>query len=120
MTGDDIRLLGNYSFPGNVRELQNIIERAVIMAESRRLNFTLPQIIDRLIDIDAAAGASGERSDRVKSYGELKDEERINLIAALRETNYRIYGTGGAAELLGIKPTTLVSRIKAMNIPLRP
>lgn len=118
---DDVRTLQHYPFPGNVRELQNIIERAVIMAESRRLNFTLPQIIDRLIDIDAGeASASGERSERVKSYPELKDEERRNLIAALRETNYRIYGTGGAAELLGIKPTTLISRIKAMKISMRP
>lgn len=121
LTTDNIRMLKSYSFPGNVRELQNIIERAVIMAESRRLNFTLPQIIDRLIDInEVAAGASGEPSDSVRTYAELKDEERRNLISALRESNYKIYGTGGAAELLGIKPTTLISRIKAMDIPMRP
>jgi len=114
-------MLRRYSFPGNVRELQNIIERAVIMVQSRRLNFTLPQIIDRLVDIDVGeAGASEKWGDRVKSYAELKDEERQNLIAALRETNYKIYGANGAAERLGIKPTTLISRIKAMRIPLRP
>lgn len=121
LSADDVNMLRKYSFPGNVRELQNIIERAVIMAQSHRLNFTMPQIIDRLIDMDEPqAEAFGERRDRVKSYVELKDEERRNLIAALRETNYKIYGTDGAAQLLGIKPTTLVSRIKAMEISMRP
>jgi transcriptional regulator with GAF, ATPase, and Fis domain len=50
----------------------------------------------------------------------MKTLERQNLIAALQATNYRIYGAGGAAELLGVKPTTLASRIKALQIPLRP
>jgi transcriptional regulator with GAF, ATPase, and Fis domain len=118
---DDVRMLRSYSFPGNVRELQNIIERAVIMAQSRRLNFTLPQIIDRLLDVDGMTGDKTEKTEmRIKSYAELKELERNNLIEALRETNYKIYGTNGAAQLLGIKPTTLISRIKAMNIPLRP
>ncbi len=121
LSADDVSMLRKYSFPGNVRELQNIIERAVIMAQSHRLNFTMPQIIDRLIDIDEPqAEASGERRDRVRSYVELKDEERRNLIVALRETNYRIYGTGGAAALLEIKPTTLISKIAAMKIAMRP
>jgi len=54
------------------------------------------------------------------TYAEMKNWERENLIAALQTTNYRIYGAGGAADLLGVKPTTLASRIKALQIPLRP
>ncbi len=121
LTADDIRLLQNYSFPGNVRELQNIIERAVIMAQSHRLNFTMPQIIDRLIDLDTSPGdIAGKNENKIRTYEDLKELERSNLIEALRETNYKIYGPTGAAELLHIKPTTLISRIKAMNIPMRP
>lgn len=121
LSAQDIRILQGYSFPGNVRELQNIIERAVIMAQSNRLNFSLPQIIDRLIDIDTGPAADSNKADkRIKNYEELKELERENLISALRETNYKIYGTDGAAHLLRIKPTTLVSKIKAMKIPVRP
>jgi transcriptional regulator with GAF, ATPase, and Fis domain len=121
LTADDIRVLQRYSFPGNVRELQNIIERAVIMAQSNRLNFSLSQIIDRLIDIDTGPAADSIKAHkRIKNYEELKEFERENLISALRETNYKIYSTDGAAHLLRIKPTTLVSRIKAMKIPVRP
>lgn len=121
LTADDIRLLRGYSFPGNVRELQNIIERAVIMAQSDRLNFTLPQIIDRLIDLDTSpSDTAGNDENKIRTYEDLKELERSNLIKALRETNYRIYGPAGAAQLLGTKPTTLISRIKSMGIPMRP
>ena len=121
LSAQDIRILQGYSFPGNVRELQNIIERAVIMAQSNRLNFSLPQIIDRLIDIDMGPEANPNMTkNRIKNYEELKELERENLINALRETNYKIYGMDGAAELLRIKPTTLISRIKAMKISVRP
>jgi transcriptional regulator with GAF, ATPase, and Fis domain len=54
------------------------------------------------------------------TYQELRDLERKNIIQALQTSNYRIYGNEGAAELLGSKPTTLISRIKALEIPMRP
>ena len=53
------------------------------------------------------------------TYAEMKNLERQNLIGALQATNYRIYGAGGAAELLGVK-STLASRIKTLQIPLPP
>ena len=64
--------------------------------------------------------ANSTRSPKIMTYAEMKNLERENVIAALKATNYRIYGAGGAAELLGLKPTTLASRIKALRIPLRP
>lgn len=121
LSPQDIKILQGYSFPGNVRELQNIIERAVIMAQSSRLNFSLPQVINRLIDIDLVPTEDAKMTEnRIKNYEELKELERENLISALRKTNYKIYGNAGAADLLRIKPTTLISRIKAMKIQMRP
>ncbi len=121
LTADDIAILASYPFPGNVRELQNVIERAVIMAQSGHLKFTLPEIINRLLLKDnSSLGTVAELKATVRNYAELKELERENLIVALRKTQYKIYGREGAAELLGIKPTTLISRIKAMKIPMRP
>jgi len=51
---------------------------------------------------------------------EMRQRERSNTIAALRKSDWKIYGAGGAAELLGIKPTTLVARIKKMGIQREP
>lgn len=117
LTSEDINTLQSYSYPGNVRELQNIVERAIILARSNRLSFTMPQVLNRMIgteDENAAVETS------VLTYQALKDLERDNIIKALQKTSYRIYGNGGAAELLGSKPTTLISRIKALEIPMRP
>jgi transcriptional regulator with GAF, ATPase, and Fis domain len=54
------------------------------------------------------------------TYAEMKELERANLLAAMQATNYKIYGAGGAADLLDVKPTTLASRIKALQIPIVP
>jgi transcriptional regulator with GAF, ATPase, and Fis domain len=54
------------------------------------------------------------------TYAEMKDLERENVLAALRATNFRVHGANGAAQLLGVKPTTLASRIKSLRIQLRP
>jgi transcriptional regulator with GAF, ATPase, and Fis domain len=62
----------------------------------------------------------GSFDEAVKTYDELKEMERNNVVKALKKTNYRIYGVNGAAELLKIKPTTLMSKIKALKIPVRP
>ena len=91
------------------------------MAQSGHLKFTLPEIINRLLLKDnSSLGTVAELKATVRNYAELKELERENLIVALRKTQYKIYGREGAAELLGIKPTTLISRIKAMKIPMRP
>lgn len=117
LTDDDIRTLQGYWYPGNVRELQNIVERAIILARCSRLNFTMPQAINHMIVTETQEPAT-ERS--IITYRDLKELERANIIRTLQKTNYKIYGDNGAAKLLGTKPTTLISRIKAMEIPMRP
>jgi transcriptional regulator with GAF, ATPase, and Fis domain len=108
-------VLQTYSWPGNIRELQNVIERAVILARSGPLRFDLA--------LPAGATVSSGRRERVQESAEgfvtdreFRKRERQNLIAALGEAGWKIYGRGGAAALLGMKPTTLASRMRALGI----
>jgi PAS domain S-box-containing protein len=110
-----LRRLQAYSWPGNVRELQNIIERAVITSRDGRLN--LDRALPENVNAIAGALATGENiTQRVHTAKELEALERQNIIAALESANGKIAGANGAAQLLGIKPTTLSSRIKALGI----
>ena len=118
LTEDDIRTLEGYWYPGNVRELQNIVERAIILARCSRLNFTVPQAINHMLVTETEGSVAAARS--ILTYQELKDLERQNIVQTLKQTNYKIYGEDGAARLLGTKPTTLISRIKALEIAMRP
>lgn len=117
LTDNDIKTLQSYWYPGNVRELQNIIERAIILSNCSILKFTVPQVLEQVI-IKEVPETQTKKS--VLTYQDLKNLERENIIQALHKSNYRIYGKGGAAEILGSKPTTLISRIKALEIPMRP
>lgn len=77
----------------------------------------MPQVLNRMIVTDTQE-ITEEKS--ILTYQDLKNLERENIIKALRESSYKIYGTGGASEILGTKPTTLISKIKALKIPMRP
>jgi transcriptional regulator with GAF, ATPase, and Fis domain len=129
LSEENVHALQNYHYPGNVRELENIIERAGILTHCFLYKLTVQQILDAMLlsdqrkQLDAVGKetpTSPDRSKAILTYAEIKTLERKNIIAALQATNYKVYGSGGAAELLGIKPTTLASRIKALQIPLRP
>lgn len=96
-----IQMLKQYQWPGNVRELRNIIEQAVIIADSDVLHVNLPQ----------------------KSFGSVKEDdtlenvERQHIMRALEKTTWRIKGPHGAAKILGLKPSTLYSRMEKLGIP---
>lgn len=129
LSEENVRALQKYHYPGNVRELENIIERSAILSHCLLYRLNVQQILDAMLlseqrkQLDSLApepSAYSTRSPKIMTYAEMKNLERENVIAALKATNYRIYGAGGAAELLGLKPTTLASRIKALRIPLRP
>jgi transcriptional regulator with GAF, ATPase, and Fis domain len=98
-----------------VRELQNIIERAVITSHDGRLNLdrALP---DSPVPLAATVASDGPTAKRVRTAKELEEFERNNIIAALDSTDWKVAGDNGAAQLLGIKPTTLSSRMKALGI----
>ncbi len=105
--------LQEYDWPGNVRELQNVMQRAVILSGGGPLRFDLP------VTTSAQPAHDPVHDDRVRTYRELRDMERRNVRAALRAADGKVSGPGGAAELLGIKPTTLASRMQGMGLKKR-
>jgi formate hydrogenlyase transcriptional activator len=107
--------LGSYDWPGNVRELQNTIERAIILWREDPLTFDLPPT--RSAEIPGERARSGNAA--LLTREELKRKEREAIINALKQTNGRVSGSRGAAELLGMKPSTLASRISSLAINRR-
>jgi len=121
LEADAIARLKAYSWPGNVRELQNVIERALVGSSDGRLD--LDRVLPgALAPAPAVSGDAGARSGRILTDRELREQERANLLRALEETGWRISGPAGATQRLGIKPSTLTSRLKALKIrkPQRP
>ena len=116
LTRANILNLQQYSWPGNVRELQNVIERAVITSRSGGLRFDL--LVDDSPPRPASTVSAGDDSAlaEVLLDVEMKRRERENMLAALDRTGWKIYGPDGAAELLGIQPTTLASRITRLRL----
>jgi len=105
--------LTSYDWPGNVRELQNVIERSLIIWQEGPLTFDLP--ISRTTR-NPAEPAEPPAKQAPLTREELKRQERDAISAALKQTNGKLSGPGGAAELLGMKPTTLASRIAALGL----
>ena len=97
---DNMEMLQRYAWPGNVRELRNLVERAVIGASGPRLTIALPQ---------PSAGAA-RRSVR------LADVEREHIKGVLDSTRWRVRGVGGAADQLGLKATTLETRMAKLGL----
>ena len=94
--------LQRYDWPGNIRELQNVIERACVLAKGQ------------VVDMPDPAPATRQR--RAWHPGTLEEAEQAHIGRTLEQTGWRIEGQGGAAELLGLRPSTLRSRIKRLGI----
>jgi transcriptional regulator with GAF, ATPase, and Fis domain len=107
LTAEDAARLRRYEWPGNVRELQNVMERAVITAREGRVN------LDRALPEPAAAP---ETASRILTASELESLERRSIEAALEAAGGKVAGPNGAAERLGVPPSTLSSRMKALRI----
>lgn len=108
-----------YAWPGNVRELQNVIERAVITARDGCLNLdkALPDGADQTFKKSSPQAAKIHAgSSRILQSGELQQLERANILRALECSDWRVAGKNGAAELLGMNPSTLNSRLRALKI----
>jgi len=101
-TPASLRAMRSHAWPGNVRELRNLVERAVIVAAAPVLELELP-----FEDSPAVGPVAIARMD---------DAERDHVLRVLGATQWRIRGTRGAAEILGLKPTTLESRMARLGI----
>jgi DNA-binding NtrC family response regulator len=97
---ENLALLERYSWPGNIRELRNVVERAMILAAGPRVTIGLPQ---RAIEA---------RNGCVR----LADVQREHIRTVLNSTGWRIRGAGGAADRLGLRPTTLETRMAKLGL----
>ena len=100
-----------YDWPGNIRELQHVLERAVILSRGASLRLELPAAAHV-----TPAPAKVTDEDQILSDEELRELERKNLLRALDRSVWRISGRGGASEILGLSPSTLRDRMKALGI----
>jgi transcriptional regulator with GAF, ATPase, and Fis domain len=116
LTDAELSKLQRYDWPGNVRELQNVIERAVIMSRCGDLRFQLPEPAGASFAAGPLPSAGAAANSGVVRDADMRRRERDNIVAALDRSGWKIYGRGGAAELLGLRPTTLASRIKKLGI----
>jgi PAS domain S-box-containing protein len=98
-----IDALANYSWPGNIRELRNVIEHAVIVSRGRTLEVRDPAR-------KSPAGPESLKLDEIMSQ---------HILSVLERTSWKVKGPDGAAELLGLKPTTLFSKMKKLGLPTR-
>jgi len=103
LSENDIQNLTQYNWPGNVRELENIIERGIILSTGSR--FELPDLL-------MSEGFHNQQEREMT----LKENEKRHIVYALKKSGWKVHGKGGAAEILDINPSTLVSRIKKLGI----
>ncbi len=96
----DMDALKRYQWPGNIRELKNIIERAMIPCQDSTLRIHLP----------------GPTESKASQTTVLADIEKRHIVNTLNSTNWRVGGKNGAADILGLKRTTLLTKMKKLNI----
>jgi formate hydrogenlyase transcriptional activator len=102
---EDMKVLCNYSWPGNIRELQNLIERAVILSTGKILHLPMKDL--------QSAGATGNGGARLAT---LDEAERKHILDALGACHWVIAGSKGAASVLGMKRSTLQARMEKLGI----
>jgi PAS domain S-box-containing protein len=115
LTRSHAEKLLSYDWPGNVRELKNVIERAVILSPGNvlRLDLSMPGT-DAEEPRDAPPAQL--QPDGILTEKEMREFQKNNTIRALEESSWRVSGPKGAADRLGVKPTTLADRIRALGI----
>lgn len=116
LSPDALKRLTRYHWPGNVRELQNVIERLIITAQHGQLD--LGRAFPDMDDPISPPRPTGEQKSTtgIRTVQELQDLERENIRLALAHTGGKVSGEKGAAQLLGMNPSTLASRMKALGI----
>jgi formate hydrogenlyase transcriptional activator len=116
LTTEQLAMLQEYHWPGNIRELKNVIERAVILSKEHvRIDLAFPEQALREIGSREKDGLNFN-SLHIISDTMLKEIEKNNIVNALEATNWKISGKKGAANLLEVNPSTLSSKVKALKI----
>jgi formate hydrogenlyase transcriptional activator len=119
---DAMEALASYSWPGNIRELENFIERAVLLSPGKELRVPISELKPVAVAADAGADSSSSSASLTSStpssssISTLEDADRQHILRALRQTEWRIAGSKGAAFLLGMKRTTLQARMRKLGI----
>jgi formate hydrogenlyase transcriptional activator len=111
--------LVGYAWPGNIRELENFIERAVLLSPGKELRVPVSELKSVALAAtasDDSAPASASPTSPGVSISTLEDAERQHILRALRQTEWRIAGPKGAAAILGMKRTTLQARMRKLGI----
>jgi DNA-binding NtrC family response regulator len=116
LTEAGVARLQDYDWPGNIRELRNVVERAIIVARGKALEFDLPTTSVAPVVSPLRFESLATTEPEFLTEPEIQRRERDNLRIVLNKTGWKIKGADGAAELLGVKPTTLISRIKKMGL----
>jgi PAS domain S-box-containing protein len=118
MTQQQVAVLKKQRWPGNIRELKNVMERAVISSAGDRLRLDLA-VPDAASGDHSPAGPHFTDSAEFVTTAEFKELEKANMVAALRHADWKVWGPDGAADLLGIKPSTLAYQMKMLGIVKR-
>jgi transcriptional regulator with GAF, ATPase, and Fis domain len=114
---DALEVLVAYDWPGNVRELQNVVERAAILAHGDRIEAAdLPSLRPRVASLPVAAPPPPPSAGEARDAGSLREVERQHILRMLAETEWVIEGAAGAAARLGLRPSTLRSRMAKLGI----
>ncbi|MDP4558693.1 sigma 54-interacting transcriptional regulator [Halomonas meridiana] len=117
-----LEVLARYPWPGNIRELENVIERQVIVTQDQRLSFDdllLAEPLSRHTTFNIPAQDHSALPDHPLTEQALCHQQRCNALKALKAAKGKVSGAGGAAELLGMKPTTLTSRLQKWGVDPR-
>jgi formate hydrogenlyase transcriptional activator len=115
ISSETMNTLVRYDWPGNIRELQNVIERAVIVSTGPVLKVPLDDLRTRVSSAESSNGGSASE-DAGKMRGVLEDAERKQILLALKQTNWIVAGPTGAAALLGMKRSTLQAHMQRLGI----
>jgi formate hydrogenlyase transcriptional activator len=111
---ETMNALVRYDWPGNIRELQNVIERAVIVSTGPVLKAPLDELRSRVPSAEASNGGASEDAGNMR--GVLEDAERKQILSALKQANWIVAGPKGAAALLGMKRSTLQAHMQRLGI----
>jgi formate hydrogenlyase transcriptional activator len=116
ISSQTMNALREYQWPGNIRELQNVIERSVILSSGPSLNVPVAELHPRAMPIPANEAVPAKSTRRTPVRSILAEVDRDQIIRALEDAGGRIGGAGGAAARLGLKRTTFITRMKKLGI----